>query len=589
MSIKSINILDDRRLFPTVMNIIEGSNKVDTAVYTLENYLVNGVDLSTYDWYVHLIGVTGIDEVKVETEIVDNKLQITFDLTEYVTRVGDTLTYQLAAKDNAGAVWYSAKGIILNSSSIQADDFIVANYPSILKQWENKIKEMGELIQNAYILMPYDNPTPLEERVAGRFYLQRLNDVDYQCVVEDYQGNIIIDDSSANKNLVNTGMITNCVLDAPRDYNIVFDTNKLILKKGSKLTFPAGVVDGVKKFTEMVINTDYTLSTVSSDSSLFLVFALPNATLDYHYYIRCYAQDTQPATTSGQTCYWYDITENLMKYFDGSTWTTNNASLPICMAQAQNGVILEWFNNYSSAGCMGDYAWIGKDVEVLMPNGFDENGRYKNIKYKTDKIELINLDSYSSDGVLFLTQDGLKAYTTFEKIDIKYNISSDRLTYVIEDNKYYDENKDEIIGLKISEFNSLSGILVATNKIEPPFQIARETDISFLNKEVAKKQDRDVYLNALGNISGSIVLETEKEYYGTFTGTTTFILPSGTYSYRKMITLYLRVNGTPVINWGTTYFKDSVVPTIITGLYYVKYIYEPNIQKWVCHVIPEGA
>ena len=45
MSIKNISILSDKRLFPTVMNIIEGSNKVDTAVYTLENYIVNNIDL----------------------------------------------------------------------------------------------------------------------------------------------------------------------------------------------------------------------------------------------------------------------------------------------------------------------------------------------------------------------------------------------------------------------------------------------------------------------------------------------------------------------------------------------------------------
>lgn len=199
MSIKNISILEDKRLFPTVINIIEGSNKVDTAVYTLENYIVNNIDLSTYDWYVDLIGVDGVDEVKLTKTIEDGKLVITFDLTEYVTRLGNTLTYQLVAKDSVGSVWNSAKGIILNSDSIQAEDFIVANYPSILKQWENKIENMAGSLDNAYVMIPYNETVPVESRIAGKFYLQRLNDVDYSCVIEDHEGNILTDGNTVHQ------------------------------------------------------------------------------------------------------------------------------------------------------------------------------------------------------------------------------------------------------------------------------------------------------------------------------------------------------------------------------------------------------
>lgn len=199
MTIKNIQILEDKRLFPTVMNIIEGSNKVDTAVYTMENYIVGETDLSKYDWYVDLIGVGGLDEVKLTKVIKDEKLVITFDLTEYVTRVGNVLTYQLVAKDTVGSVWNSAKGIILNSDSIQADDFVVANYPSILRQWENRIEDLAGNLDNAYVLIPYDETIPVEDRIAGKFYLQRLNDVDYSCVIEDAEGHVITDGNVVHK------------------------------------------------------------------------------------------------------------------------------------------------------------------------------------------------------------------------------------------------------------------------------------------------------------------------------------------------------------------------------------------------------
>lgn len=191
MSIKFINVLSDKRLYPTVMNIIKGSNKVDTAIYTFENYVVGEHDLSTYDWYVDLMGVDGLDEVKLEAEVIDGKLQITFPLTSYVTRIGNTLTYQLVAKDSVGSVWNSAKGIILNSESIQAEDVIVADYPSILKQWEERIAGIQTTIESVYIIMDYDKPLPPSARTNGKLYLQRLNDVDYSCVIEDSDGHII--------------------------------------------------------------------------------------------------------------------------------------------------------------------------------------------------------------------------------------------------------------------------------------------------------------------------------------------------------------------------------------------------------------
>lgn len=213
MSVKNISILEDKRLFPTVMNIIEGSNKVDTAVYTLENYIVNNIDLSTYDWYVDLIGIAGVDEIKLTKTIENGKLVITFDLTEYVTKIGNTLTYQLVAKDSVGAVWYSAKGIILNSESIQADDFIVANYPSILKQWEERMENIAGSLDNAYVMIPYNETIPVESRIAGKFYLQRLNDVDYSCIVEDHEGHILFNPNDFVKadteDFVRTKSITN--------------------------------------------------------------------------------------------------------------------------------------------------------------------------------------------------------------------------------------------------------------------------------------------------------------------------------------------------------------------------------------------
>lgn len=188
----NIQIFSDNRLFPQVFNIVQGTNKVDTVVFTMENYIVNEKDLSTYDWYAHLMGVEGIDAVKLTSAIVDGKLQITFDLTEYVTQLGNTLTYQIVAKDDISSVWNSGKGVILNAESIPADDKIVADYPSILRQWELRLEEMAGSLDTAIYYIAYGETLPKEKRVAGRLYYQYLYAENSNGQLEDSNGNILI-------------------------------------------------------------------------------------------------------------------------------------------------------------------------------------------------------------------------------------------------------------------------------------------------------------------------------------------------------------------------------------------------------------
>ena len=186
-----IEILQDNRLVPTVMNINQGQNKLDTALYSMENYVINDVDLSTCDWYAVLMGVYGLDEVKLTHEIDGGVLKIRWDLNNYVTNIGQTLTYQIVAKNSDAAVYYTNKGIILNSQSIHADEFIVANYPSILRQWEEYMKDLSGTSLDAYVVMNLGEYIPVEERVEGKFYINRLTDYDYSCLIEDAKGNVI--------------------------------------------------------------------------------------------------------------------------------------------------------------------------------------------------------------------------------------------------------------------------------------------------------------------------------------------------------------------------------------------------------------
>lgn len=212
---QDIEILPDNRLFPTVMNINQGQNKIETALYSMKDYVVNEVDLSTCDWYAVLIGVYGMDEIELTHEVDEGVLKVRWDLNDYVTNIGQTLTYQIVAKNSDAAVYYSNKGIILNSQSIHADEFIASNYPSIMKQWLDKmanlkaeataiqeeLEEYAIKFTNSIFYIDWDKTIPVEDRIDGRLYYQWTNADKTKGRFEDPEGVPLIPEAKAGCSL----------------------------------------------------------------------------------------------------------------------------------------------------------------------------------------------------------------------------------------------------------------------------------------------------------------------------------------------------------------------------------------------------
>lgn len=398
---QDIQILPDNRLFPTVMNINQGQNMIETALYSMKNYVVNEVDLSTCDWYAVLMGVYGLDEVKLTHEVDEGVLKVRWDLNDYVTNIGQTLTYQIVAKNSDAAVYYSNKGVILNSQSIHADEFIVANYPSILKQWEDYMKDLSGISLDAYVVMNLGEYIPVNERVEGKFYINRLNDVDYQCVIEDSNGNIIIDDSSANKNLANTGMITNCLLEVPQNIKLELSDGTLTLKTGSKVYVPNGFeIDGITpKFDEHLVLADCVgnFDDTEVSGTQFIMYSLNAAwesTIHLDYFSNnCYSSETQPTVTTPHAL-WYDLSVNKMKTTQdaGVTWVESQVSLPVSKVNLENGFVTHIEQIFNGFGYMDSILFSLPNVVGLSSQGRVEYGRYKNRILENGKVSVITID-----------------------------------------------------------------------------------------------------------------------------------------------------------------------------------------------------
>ena len=221
---------NSRQIKPAVVNLFQNNNAVDSIEFQIEKYNQDNVDLSTLDPYVICHGsqfVGGLDEVKLTSEVTaDGILRVYWDLTLMVLSSPQTISAQLVFKNNDGAVWTSYKMILFCNESLTADEEIVAQYPTILKQMEKRIDdktdeaaqgaveqitnnvagEMNNAIQiinnmagdfdAGVIYIPFGEHVPVEERISNRLYYQYTNGEHTQGRFEDYMGNVLVAEGS---------------------------------------------------------------------------------------------------------------------------------------------------------------------------------------------------------------------------------------------------------------------------------------------------------------------------------------------------------------------------------------------------------
>lgn len=219
-----------RQIKPYVVNLFSNNNNVDRLEFQMENYNQGNVDLSTLDAYAICYGnefLGGLDEVKLESEVTaDGKLKIYWDLTLMTLTDPQTIQYQIVFKSNEGQVWTSHNAIIFANGSLTADEEIVAQYPTILKQMETRIEvkteeatqgaveeitgTVADTVNNAMdqinniagnfdagvIYIPFGEHIPVEMRIYNRLYYQYTNAENTKGRFEDYMGNVLVAEGS---------------------------------------------------------------------------------------------------------------------------------------------------------------------------------------------------------------------------------------------------------------------------------------------------------------------------------------------------------------------------------------------------------
>lgn len=224
---------NSRQIKPAVVNLFQNNNAVDSIEFQIENYIQDNVNLSELDPYVICHGaefIGGLDEVKLTSEVTgEGLLRVYWDLTLMTLSSPQTITAQLVFKNDGGAVWTSYKMILFCNESLTADEEIVAQYPTILKQMETRIEtktdeatqgavediknvvsdgvnnaleqvnQMAQAFDASVVYIPYGEHIPAEQRVTNRLYYQYTNGEHTQGRFEDYMGNILVAEGSGGE------------------------------------------------------------------------------------------------------------------------------------------------------------------------------------------------------------------------------------------------------------------------------------------------------------------------------------------------------------------------------------------------------
>ena len=106
-------------------------------------------------------------------------------------------------------------------------------------------------------------------------------------------------------------------------------------------------------------------------------------------------------------------------------------------------------------------------------------------------------------------------------------------------------------------------------------------------------QDIRSQYNLLTNItetSGIITLEANKIYSMVIDGEIGFNLPTEVNTnYFNQIKVMVKIVGSPIITWGTTYFVNKSQPELEEGYYDLYFDYDNNLAGWVVGAVVKGA
>ena len=173
-----VNIsVEKRHINPQKIAVTQYESGTTILNFYLDSYMAGGVNLRNYKAYA-VTSINGfVDMVELTKTNTSSGMTLTWVLSERTLRYAGAITYKIVFKSSEKAdtsVFNTYNAIIQNCSSPDADNKIVADVPSVLKQQFDLIQTLSGAFGSEIVYMPVGGSIPYEERLAGRVYYQWL-------------------------------------------------------------------------------------------------------------------------------------------------------------------------------------------------------------------------------------------------------------------------------------------------------------------------------------------------------------------------------------------------------------------------------
>ena len=209
--------------------------------------------------------------------------------------------------------------------------------------------------------------------------------------------------------------ITNCITYIPQDIKLELNDGVLTLKAGSKVYYPNGFEeDGTtRKFGYYIVSEDRevhfpTTGVIAGKGWIVGLYDEAGTSAFWGGPGITISSDTEPTVTYDNLT-WYDTANNIIKVWQDTeqSWTTElhgyKYILPPCLFTISSEgkvTINQVFNGF---GYIGNITFILPGVTAAFADGFNEDGTYKNIIVKNQKVNIKDLSlEYSFYATLYI-------------------------------------------------------------------------------------------------------------------------------------------------------------------------------------------
>ena len=206
--------------------------------------------------------------------------------------------------------------------------------------------------------------------------------------------------------------VTNCITEISQDIKLELNSGTLTLKAGSKVYVPNGV--GV--FDEVTVASDLTLGPVGSYTGTdFIYLRNDGSTLDH---------GITPEATSGTTAptgtgFWFDTTNNLVKFYSSGADTGVRTSLPIAIIHRTSGSWDSIDKVFNGFGYIGSTVFALPGVKGLIPNGRNADGTLKSTSFTLSSVQ--TLTETGTNNYTFITNGTNIGNSTIRRYDEALN------------------------------------------------------------------------------------------------------------------------------------------------------------------------